>query len=207
MLGPEDIDPIEEQRSRRQQDTSSATPRTYSTSSGGVSAYQYAASSSSTASSSRTPSYGTTYGGVATTSYSYASYTSGGSSSTDAYDYSTERTDSKSPEGSVRLTPVTRKVSKAKKGQPVHVCNQCEPPKVSRGPQIIHAIANACTRPSQELNIYGKPGSAFYYMRHGSLLLRRHILGHDEPKYPCTYRGCDKSFHRSDLLSRHLVKQ
>lgn len=30
----------------------------------------------------------------------------------------------------VRYTPVTGRVSKAKKGQPVHVCEQCEEPKV-----------------------------------------------------------------------------
>lgn len=30
----------------------------------------------------------------------------------------------------VRYTPVTGRVSKAKKGQPVHVCEQCEEPRV-----------------------------------------------------------------------------
>jgi hypothetical protein len=36
----------------------------------------------------------------------------------------------------VKLTPVTRKVSRAKKGVPVHVCDQCRPPKVSIPPQV-----------------------------------------------------------------------
>jgi hypothetical protein len=31
-------------------------------------------------------------------------------------------------EAHVKLTPITRKISKAKKGVPVHTCNQC--PKV-----------------------------------------------------------------------------
>lgn len=30
-----------------------------------------------------------------------------------------------------KLTPVTGRVSRAKKGVPVHVCDQCQPPKVS----------------------------------------------------------------------------
>jgi hypothetical protein len=35
------------------------------------------------------------------------------------------------PPESVRYTPVTGRVSRAKKGQPVHVCDQCDPPRVS----------------------------------------------------------------------------
>ena len=31
----------------------------------------------------------------------------------------------------LRLTPITGRVSRAKKGMPVHVCDQCRPPKVS----------------------------------------------------------------------------
>lgn len=34
------------------------------------------------------------------------------------------------PEVPVRLTPITGRVSRAKKGVPVHICNQCNPPKV-----------------------------------------------------------------------------
>lgn len=36
------------------------------------------------------------------------------------------------PEVPVRLTPITGRVSRAKKGVPVHVCDQCNPPKVWR---------------------------------------------------------------------------
>jgi hypothetical protein len=32
----------------------------------------------------------------------------------------------------VRYTPVTGRVSRAKKGQPVHVCDNCDPPRVRR---------------------------------------------------------------------------
>lgn len=35
-------------------------------------------------------------------------------------------------DGPVKLTPVTRRISRAKKGVPVHVCETCRPPKVSR---------------------------------------------------------------------------
>jgi hypothetical protein len=34
------------------------------------------------------------------------------------------------PEPHIRYTPVTGRVSRAKKGQPVHVCDQCDPPRV-----------------------------------------------------------------------------
>lgn len=34
------------------------------------------------------------------------------------------------PEVPVRLTPITGRVSRAKKGVPVHICDQCNPPKV-----------------------------------------------------------------------------
>ena len=31
----------------------------------------------------------------------------------------------------LKLTPITRRVSRAKKGVPVHICDICRPPKVS----------------------------------------------------------------------------
>ncbi|KAB5571872.1 hypothetical protein GE09DRAFT_1054095 [Coniochaeta sp. 2T2.1] len=33
--------------------------------------------------------------------------------------------------------------------------------------------------------------------------LRRHQLSHQTPGYPCTHPGCDRAFHRPDLLARH----
>ena len=35
----------------------------------------------------------------------------------------------------VKLTPITGRVSRAKKGVPVHVCDICRPPKVSLEPR------------------------------------------------------------------------
>ncbi|KAL2149160.1 hypothetical protein VTH82DRAFT_8508 [Thermothelomyces myriococcoides] len=69
-----------------------------------------------------------------------------------------------------RMTPKTRRISKAKKGLPVHVCDICQPPKI------------------------------FTRAEH----LRRHQLGHKEPQFQCP--GCERAFHRADLLARHQQK-
>ncbi|KAK4676725.1 hypothetical protein QC764_402760 [Podospora pseudoanserina] len=70
----------------------------------------------------------------------------------------------------MRLTPITGRVSRAKKGVPVHVCELC------------------------------KPAKTFTRAEH----LRRHQLSHEEPQFRCS--GCDKAFHRQDLLTRHQQK-
>ncbi|KAI0838687.1 hypothetical protein F5Y06DRAFT_267561 [Hypoxylon sp. FL0890] len=77
-------------------------------------------------------------------------------------------------EGSVpvKLTPITGRVSRAKKGMPVHTCEICKPPKT------------------------------FTRAEH----LRRHQLSHRTPGFPCTFPGCDKEFHRADLLARHAQR-
>ncbi|KAL2264938.1 hypothetical protein VTJ83DRAFT_7448 [Remersonia thermophila] len=69
-----------------------------------------------------------------------------------------------------KITPKTGRISKAKKGLPVHVCDICRPPKT------------------------------FTRAEH----LRRHQLSHEAPQYRCP--GCDKAFHRPDLLARHQQK-
>ncbi|KAI0007927.1 hypothetical protein F4779DRAFT_642525 [Xylariaceae sp. FL0662B] len=78
-------------------------------------------------------------------------------------------------EGSVpaRMTPITGRVSRAKKGVPVHTCEICKPPKTY-------------TRAEH---------------------LRRHQLSHRTPGFPCTFPGCNKAFHRADLLARHAQKK
>ncbi|KAI0015173.1 hypothetical protein F4780DRAFT_109146 [Xylariomycetidae sp. FL0641] len=72
----------------------------------------------------------------------------------------------------VKLTPITGRVSRAKKGVPVHTCEICRPPKT------------------------------FTRAEH----LRRHQLSHGNPRYQCTHPGCDKAFHRPDLLARHAQR-
>ncbi|KAI3316767.1 hypothetical protein HD806DRAFT_419274 [Xylariaceae sp. AK1471] len=72
----------------------------------------------------------------------------------------------------VKLTPITGRVSRAKKGVPVHVCEICKPPKTF-------------TRPEH---------------------LRRHQLSHKSAQYQCHFPGCDKAFHRQDLLTRHIQR-
>ncbi|CAJ2503016.1 Uu.00g104100.m01.CDS01 [Anthostomella pinea] len=66
----------------------------------------------------------------------------------------------------VKLTPITGRVSRAKKGVPVHTCE------------------------------------TFTRAEH----LRRHALSHKTPGYQCTFPGCDKAFHRADLLTRHVQR-
>ncbi|RCI08136.1 hypothetical protein L249_6318 [Ophiocordyceps polyrhachis-furcata BCC 54312] len=68
-----------------------------------------------------------------------------------------------------KLTPITGRVSRAKKGLAVHTCDLCRPPKT------------------------------FTRAEH----LRRHQLSHQPPGLPCHVPGCDKVFHRKDLLERH----
>lgn len=36
---------------------------------------------------------------------------------------------------------------------------------------------------------------------------RRHKLSHGKPAYPCTFEDCERTFHRPDLLARHLNRQ
>ncbi|KFY06027.1 hypothetical protein V492_08179, partial [Pseudogymnoascus sp. VKM F-4246] len=74
----------------------------------------------------------------------------------------------------VRYTPVTGRVSKAKKGQPVHVCEQCEEPKAFtraehlRRHQLSHEQAKLpCTYPDCE-RVFHRPD-----------LLSRHMSRHE----------------------------
>ncbi|GKT60654.1 C2H2 finger domain-containing protein [Colletotrichum tofieldiae] len=60
-------------------------------------------------------------------------------------------------EAPIKLTPITGRVSRAKKGMKVHTCDICRPPKLS----------------------------------------------HETPQYACPIPGCDRAFHRKDLLERH----
>ncbi|KAJ3569674.1 hypothetical protein NPX13_g6003 [Xylaria arbuscula] len=72
----------------------------------------------------------------------------------------------------VKLTPITGRVSRAKKGVPVHTCDICKPPKT------------------------------FTRAEH----LRRHQLSHKPASFQCPWQGCDKVFHRQDLLTRHIQR-
>ncbi|KAI8624829.1 hypothetical protein F5Y19DRAFT_490167 [Xylariaceae sp. FL1651] len=72
----------------------------------------------------------------------------------------------------VKLTPITGRVSRAKKGVPVHTCDVCKPPKT------------------------------FTRAEH----LRRHQLSHKPASFQCPYTGCGKTFHRQDLLTRHIQR-
>ncbi|KAI1738019.1 hypothetical protein F4680DRAFT_426828 [Xylaria scruposa] len=71
-----------------------------------------------------------------------------------------------------KLIPITGRVSRAKKGVPMHICDICKPPKT------------------------------FTRAEH----LRRHQLSHKSAPYGCKYPGCEKVFHRADLLTRHIQR-
>lgn len=65
--------------------------------------------------------------------YSYASSSSMGGGSGGGFPPNHPRRPmgtSPSPEVPVRYTPITGRVSRAKKGVPVHICESCNPPKV-----------------------------------------------------------------------------
>src|SRR3569833_542401 len=65
----------------------------------------------------------------------------------------------------LKLTPITGRVSRAKKGVPVHTCDVCKPPKVRPSPapsrlcQPLDSSSSNGSRPSREPNISGKDNS------------------------------------------------
>lgn len=67
---------------------------------------------------------------VTTESMESDSYPQGSSQMANPAGVSRQVSRSSNPPESVRYTPVTGRVSRAKKGQPVHVCEQCDPPRV-----------------------------------------------------------------------------
>lgn len=82
-------------------------------------------SSSSRPSSDRRRSSGAT---DSMDGYMYGQNNMQQSSSSNSFRHSSRGSDAAEPQ--VRLTPVTGRVSRARKGQPVHVCEQCNPPRV-----------------------------------------------------------------------------
>ncbi|MCJ1438141.1 hypothetical protein MMC27_007528 [Xylographa pallens] len=78
------------------------------------------------------------------------------------------------PAGEITYTPTTHRISKAKKGKKVHVCEHPD-----------------C-------------GKIFTRAEHR----KRHEANHfSEPLFKCKVHGCDKPFHRADLLTRHMERQ
>jgi hypothetical protein len=61
----------------------------------------------------------------------------------------------------IKLTPITGRVSRAKKGVPVHTCDVCRPPKVSRPDRRRQSAHNPNrSRPLRGQSISGKNGLA-----------------------------------------------
>lgn len=55
-------------------------------------------------------------------------------------------------ESPIRLTPITGRVSRAKKGQPVHICDVCRPPKVGLLRLLLHPRLREATGRSSVLS-------------------------------------------------------
>ncbi|KAH6604865.1 hypothetical protein Trco_006572 [Trichoderma cornu-damae] len=99
-----------------------------------------------------------------------------------------------SGEQPVKLTPITGRVSRAKKGIPVHTCDTCRPPKGGAS-KVCHCfIASPRVLRSPE------------HLAHHMAFSRRHQLSHQPPELSCTVSGCKKVFYRKDLLDRHLQR-
>lgn len=82
----------------------------------------------------------------------------------------------------------TGRISKAKKGLKVHLCESCG------------KVCAYCF-------FYSVPiiNSSQSYTR--AEHLRRHQQNHSSAALQCDWPGCGKSFHRNDLLERHKERQ
>lgn len=93
-----------------------------------------------------------------------------------------------------RRTPVTGRISKAKKGLPVHECPICKDTRkpFSRAEHLRYAARE------------------YVVLRRVKRILtrnRRHMQTHAPPSFLCKVPGCEKAFHRKDLLERHIERQ
>lgn len=91
----------------------------------------------------------------------------------------------------VTYTPTTHRISKAKKGKRVHACEFPGCDKVS----LSTSWSRAELTQSQQV---------FTRAEHR----RRHELNHNpEASFLCQQPGCKRTFHRPDLLARHMERQ
>jgi hypothetical protein len=108
------------------------------------------------------------------------------------------------PQKPMRQTPKPReeRMSKAKKGLPVHHCDVC--PKVFLSLQHNRYQANA----SRSLHaMKASSMSSVPPQSNSADKSRRHKLSHQPPKFWCSWPGCSRGFYRSDLLARHNIQQ
>ncbi len=109
----------------------------------------------------------------------------------------------------VKYTPVTGRISRAKKGVPVHTCDVCRPVKVCvilsvRRIELTHSFPDLYKSRTLEVSCQSN-FSCLQIASNG--VYRRHQLSHQKPAYPCTFEDCERAFHRPDLLARHLHRQ
>ncbi|KAK3402134.1 hypothetical protein B0T20DRAFT_451013 [Sordaria brevicollis] len=112
------------------------------------------------------------------------------------------------PELPMRLTPITGRVSRARKGIPVHVCDICRPPKVRNLPRVSSARPVGSTSAETETR---RLKTVVHPLHHVDLQHQGRIKDHrvDNPKaLPLpTIKYCPKSQHqerRQSLLTLEL---
>lgn len=112
----------------------------------------------------------------------------------------------------ITYTPTTRRVSKAKKGKRVHACEFpgcdkvcCSMPPPSYTSTRYADMTQVFTR--AEHRRYISPPHKCIGSLTNSWLDRRHELNHSPEPYQCGVPGCQKTFHRPDLLNRHMERQ
>lgn len=128
IMEPEDVEPLEEQRNRRLRQASLQAAADIST--------KYS-TGPLVSTSSHTKQHSS---GIEETMDSYGNYNAGGYGQ--ASGLNRGRQSSRGSESEIRLTPVTGRVSRAKKGQPVHVCDRCTPPRVNFHSPYVCAMAD-----------------------------------------------------------------
>lgn len=146
MLGPEDVEPLEDQRKRRLQQAAQSREESTSTAQRlpqpqsqflpqqpQQQLYEQQIPSRPSRSEADSSPLSYTFVGASGAGDNDAVDRFGSSSSgglAQGSITSSGRPTFRGVESEVRLTPVTGRVSRAKKGQPVHVCEICDPPRV-----------------------------------------------------------------------------
>ncbi|KAJ8124761.1 hypothetical protein O1611_g8879 [Lasiodiplodia mahajangana] len=83
-----------------------------------------------------------------------------------------------------------------------HNSSSSNMPPSSRSTVSSRPLSSATGESSMPVRLTPVTGRTFTRAEH----LRRHQLSHKPAAFQCTYPGCDKTFHRQDLLLRHTQR-
>lgn len=105
----------------------------------------------------------------------------------------------------VRYTPITGKISRARKGVKDHHCvfPGCTKVGVDVAVFLLH-LANVRPGPVHTRRASQVGCDANFYNFWANPCQRRHAANHERPIYTCHLGNCRKPFNRRDLLLRHL---